>query len=318
MRTLDIKSVETLEAGKTIQIPERHSFHMMPTKDGATAVVFQENVRHEPLPVTDEEGEKVDSEFVEKWQLRPGSFWLHPSEGLKQKTYAKETYFETETSKKISKIFQSFVDNVEISRHFKKLKRSYLIHSEPGYGKSALIRHFCRQIQDYPGLCIIHTDGTIDFGILTHMFNAEYHEDLRMVVLIIEDMGTKDHARNLNMYNSSCLNFLDGHPGLFRVPTMIFATTNYAKELGAQFTNRPGRFNRIIKCDLPSDEEVFSLVERYIGCPLSCEEKEAFAGKNLTPDHCVEAVLRSKIEGMTMSEAVAEILSEREGMMRWE
>lgn len=315
MRRIEIQNVLDVSRGAKASVSDDVRLHFMEGKDGPKAVLFTETYTEKP-PVKEDETET--DEFAEKWQLRPGSYWLHTGEGLQAKQFAPEIYFETETSKKVLNIFDSFIKNVNVSKRYKRLKRSYLIHSQPGCGKSALVRHFCRKISETPGLCVVQADGSVDFTVLTHMFNAEYHKDLKMIVLVIEDMGLKDHARNLSLYNSSCLNFLDGAASLFRVPTMIFATTNHAKELGPQFTNRPGRFNRIIKADLPSDEEVFALVEGYTGERLTSSEKEAFAGKGLTPDHCIEAILRSKIEGMSMPEAVTEILDERKGMMKWD
>jgi hypothetical protein len=322
MRKIEIKKVIPLENGAIAEINDDDRVQLMASDGGGNAVIYTEKYVTDDshgvsAPVSDHSQER-DREFKENWQIKAGAYWLHGSEGLKEKKYMPEVYFETVTSKKILSIFESFVSNVEVARKYKKLKRSYLIHSHPGYGKSAMVRHFCRKIQNLPGICVIQTDGGVDFNILTNMFNSDYRDDVKMIVLIIEDMGTKDHSRNLNVYNSSCLNFLDGASGLFRVPTMIFATTNYAKELGAQFTNRPGRFNRIIKADLPNDEEVFALVEAITEEKLSAADKEAFAGKKLTPDHCVEAIMRSKIEGMTMAVAVQEILHEREGVVDWD
>ena len=149
------------------------------------------------------------------------------------------------------------------------------------------------------------------------MFLQEYAEDVKRIVLIIEDFGKRDYTNNSSIYNPSCLNFLDGVAGLFRVPTLILCTTNFIQYLGPQLTNRPGRFNRIIQVQPPSDQEVFELVEGMANIKLTDQQKEAFAGKGMTPDHAIEALLRHEIEEISLEQAADEVIKEREGLTAW-
>jgi SpoVK/Ycf46/Vps4 family AAA+-type ATPase len=92
---------------------------------------------------------------------------------------------------------------------------------------------------------------------------------------------------------------------------LIITTTNFLTMLGPQLTSRPGRFNRIIKVDPPTDEEVFELVEYVSGIPLQDGQKECFRGQGFTPDYCIEAILRSEFEDVSLQEAVHEIKREQ-------
>lgn len=229
-----------------------------------------------------------------------------------------ERYFETQTSKKLLELLRGFIKNQHKMIKYKKMKRSYLLYSRPGMGKSALIRYFCREALKNTGTAILRVGGDIDFQILQHLFLMNYASDVQRIILVIEDFGKKDYAANQNIYNPSCLNFLDGNVQLFRVPTLIITTTNFAKELGHQLTNRPGRFSKIIHVSPPTDEEIFELSRGYLDRDLTEEEMLHFSGKNFTPDHCLEAVMRSELEEITIQQAIDDIIKERENIVKWE
>lgn len=267
----------------------------------------------------EEEDKKADEqkrkeaikEFQNKWQIRPGSFYLNVEDGWAEIPREDEKYYETETSKKLERIFELFFSKKEVAEKFKKMKRAYLLHSDPGMGKSALIRHFCRNAAKKPGTAVLKVEGDINFSVLTKIFIGDYHPEVTRIILVIEDFGKKDYAAGSNIYNPSCLNFLDGNISLFRVPTLIITTTNFLKELGPQLTGRPGRFNKIIQVSPPKDEEVFELVENFSNIKLTKRQKEAFSGKNFSPDYCIEAVVRSEFEDIAIEDAVNELVAER-------
>ena len=263
---------------------------------------------------------KMESEyeFKEKYQIRCGIHFYDEEKGLKAIQLEEEKFFETETSKYMTKLFNNFFSkSEEISAKFKKNKRAYLLHSDPGMGKSALIRHFCRQTLTQDGAAVIQVGGDVNFQKLTTIFLEAYAEDVKKLVIIIEDFGRRDYANNSSIYNPSCLNFLDGVSGLFKVPTLIICTTNFIEHLGPQLTNRPGRFNKIIRVMPPKDEEVFDLIEDISGLQLNDEQKSAFSGKGMTPDHVIEALVRHDIEGISLEESAAEVMKEREGLTSW-
>lgn len=254
---------------------------------------------------------EAKKDFEHKWQIKTGNFYLRSEDGWQGTPPEIEKYFETEVSMKLQNIFNMFLNKKDISIKFKKMKRAYLLHSDPGMGKSALIRNFCRNASKQPGTAVLKVEGDIDFSILTKIFMGDYHPDVERIILVIEDFGKKDYAAGSNVYNPSCLNFLDGNVSLFRVPTLIITTTNFLKELGPQLTARPGRFNKIIEVIPPSDEEIFELVEGFSGLSLTNQQKEAFRGRGFSPDYCIEAVVRSEFEDISIEEAVSELVKER-------
>lgn len=262
--------------------------------------------------------EEAFEEFKEKHQIRCGSHYLHQEQGMIPLPKSQEKFFETNTSKYLKKLFANFFEKSQLLEDkFKKSKRSYLLYSDPGMGKSALIRNFTEFALRTDGTAVVSVDGDINFNVLTHIFLKPYAEDVKRIILVIEDFGKKDSVQNATVFNPSCLNFLDGVAGLFRVPTMILCTTNFAKQLGPQLTNRPGRFNKLIKVLPPTDEEVFELVEGIAQIKMTESQKDAFRGKGMTPDHVIEAIIRHELEEISLQQSVNEVLSEREGMTQW-
>lgn len=322
-----------LAKGTKITLNRNENFQIMTGKYGPEIYITKMQNRSPVLNLNSEDQEKeklkelelqeLDElrkearEFERKWQIKTGFWYLHAEKGLLPLDQENELYFETQTSKKLLDILRTFIKNYNKILKYKKMKRSYLLHSDPGMGKSALIRYFCREALKNEGSSVIKVSGDIDFSLLQHIFLMQYAKDVKNIILVIEDFGKKDWTNNQNIYNPSCLNFLDGNIQLFRVPTLILTTTNFAKELGHQLTNRPGRFSQVIKVNPPSDEEVFELAESYIERSLSDDEKKAFSGKNFSPDYCLEVIIRSELEEKTMHEVALEIIKEREGIVDW-
>lgn len=272
----------------------------------------------EKLEEAKKKQEEEFEEFKQKHQIRCGSHYLHQEHGMIEIPKSEEKFFETNTSKYLKKLFANFFEKSDLLRQkFKRSKRAYLLYSEPGMGKSALIRNFSDFVLDISGTAVVSVDGDINFNMLTHIFLKPYAEDVKRIVLVIEDFGKRDSVANSTVFNPSCLNFLDGVAGLFRVPTMVLCTTNFAKQLGPQLTNRPGRFNKLIKVLPPTDEEVFQLVEGIGQIKMTELQKDIFRGKGMTPDHVIEAIIRHELEEISLEQSVNEVLYEREGMTQW-
>lgn len=262
---------------------------------------------------------EAEEEFREKFQIRPGKFFYEDENGMIAMPEVSEKFFETKTSTYVKGLFENFFNKSElVAEKFKRYKRAYLLYSDPGMGKSALLRNFCNYAATSPGTAIVQTHGDINFGKITNIFLKPYHSDVKRIVLIIEDFGKRDYISNTNVLNPTCLNFLDGFVGLFRVPTLILCTTNFIRQLGPQLTNRPGRFNKLIKVLPPSEDEIFELIRLLSGTEVPEEKRIAFRGLPLSPDHVIEALLRQELEGISIEKAAYDVIKEREGLTSWE
>lgn len=327
MKYHKLKILSTAKVENGIELPVTGTSFLFHEDKVITYTIEMDELPAEPsLPdplqefLKEQEKKKIQEEleFAEKFQIRVGQYLYDQEQGLTPLPAVEEKFFETTTSKYLNSLFSNFFAKSDsVLNKFKKNKRAYLLYSDPGMGKSALIRKFCRDVSNIEGTAIIQVGGEIDFQKLTNIFLRPYAEGVKRVILVIEDFGKRDFANNTSIYNPSCLNFLDGVAGLFKVPTLILCTTNFIKQLGPQLTNRPGRFNKLIKVLPPSDEEVFSLIKELSGIDMTEDQKNAFKGKEMTPDHIIEALLRHELEGVKLEESVLEVLNEREGLTSW-
>jgi len=326
LQKLIVKDVKDLAVGAEVEI--ENNFVILDNKiisyDIESKYISEETIdlenaeEKQKLEEAKKKKEEALQEFKEKHQIRCGIHYLHQEHGMIAIPKSEEKFFETNTSKYLKKLFSNFFEKSDLLwNKFKKNKRAYLLYSEPGMGKSALIRHFTEHALKTEGTAVVQVDGDINFNMLTHIFLKPYADDVKRIIIVIEDFGKRDSVANSTVFNPSCLNFLDGTAGLFRVPTMILCTTNFAKQLGPQLTNRPGRFNKLIKVLPPSDEEVFQLVEGIGKIKMTDSQKEAFRGKGLTPDHIIEAIIRHELEEISLQRSVEEVIYEREGMNQW-
>ena len=127
---------------------------------------------------------------------------------------------------------------------------------------------------------------------------------------LAEDIGGSGLNERRNSIDSTLLNFLDGQDGVFQIPTLIVGTTNYLDDLG-QALRRPGRFDDVIEVLPPSDDECVQLIEDFIKRELTKEEKQAIKGKELNPAYLKEAVIRHKLEDISLETAIKDLTKQK-------
>lgn len=262
----------------------------------------------------------VDMEMVERepdqmveYKLQPGAWRVTPKSGMQKLVLAEETYVETNDSKLLTKHFTTFFSKLDVYAR-KKLPptRKILIGSEQGRGKSSTIRAFLRKVKDEEGMCILRIDsGEVSWEIMTQMFMRAKPEDVKKVVLVVEDIGGTALDERRHGVHSDLLNFLSGNDDVFKVPTLVIGTTNFLNELGPLLNDRPGRFDVVEQLpDLP-DADVLLIVETIEGRTLTEAEKKALLGKKFTPAYCLEAILRAELHEIPIQEAVDELVEQR-------
>ena len=129
-------------------------------------------------------------------------------------------------------------------------KRSILLYSVPGNGKTSLINILAFDlIKEYNGLVI--TINSIDdlYAYPKCVERIRNIEPKRKILTILEDFDgiIKNEAQETML-----LQLLDGNNQFDNIVTI--ATTNHIKNINQAFLNRPSRFNLLIKYDTPSKE----------------------------------------------------------------
>ena len=298
-KKLKVISVTPLEAGAEIEL---HDLQI--SASDATGTIHMVDMQ-----LSQEE------EANESYCITPGVWRVTPKAGLQPLELPEETYFETDTYRTLTKKFDAFMSKLDsvYGKYGLTKKRSFLLGSAPGVGKTSLIRQFNRKIRSMDGVCILHIDSEgVSWETIISMFIKSKAEDAKFVVLVIEDIGGAGLHESRADVSSTLLNFLDGNSDCFKIPTLVIATTNFLNEVGGQLTNRPGRFDLVLTVEPPKDSEIKFLLESFLKRDITEAEAKAVLGHKFTPAYAREALLRSELDDITIQESVKQVLAQRD------
>lgn len=279
--------------------------------------------------------EKIDTDIPSCWsQLKDEEFlpayvttpkvpagiyeivWNHA-----QQTYAlKKQPFKTDElyhlpSPEITDILEdidSFWNRIDIYKKYNFVhKRGILMYGEPGCGKSGIIQLLSKLIMDKDGIVINVKDEDDVESFTKFIPTFRKIEPVRPLVVILEDI---DSIAGENRHQTSrLLNILDGVKQIENV--VYIATTNYPEKLQERITNRPSRFDRRYRVELPNEE----IREAYIKHKLSEDDlakiniREWIAKtEGMSLSHLKEVVVSTIVMGRSFEETMENL----EGMKK--
>lgn len=199
-------------------------------------------------------------------------------------------------------------------------KRAILLCSPPGVGKTAAINDVCRSSLEMGGTAVIIWDTSEVRAPSVNKFflsGSKFHSKVKRLIMVIEDIegGTTEDDYSSKGINSSLLNFLDGVGSPFKgIPTFIIATTNNPERSVGALIDRPGRFDKVIEMKTPSTKECENLLKFITDEDLSEDSIEAAslaAKEEFSIAHLQEAVVRSKLDDITIKDAVKELINHK-------
>jgi chromosomal replication initiation ATPase DnaA len=248
-------------------------------------------------------GKLQDEEFVPAFEsvdkVPSGIYEIVWNRQLSQHTIKKQPFKTDELYQlpsyeiqDILKDIQNFWDRRDKYREYNFVhKRGILMYGEPGCGKSGIIQLISKQLIENDGIILnIKNNDDVEYFI---DFIATFRkiEPNRPLIVLLEDIDSI--AGENNHSTSKLLNILDGVKQIEDV--VYIATTNYPEKLQERITNRPSRFDRRYKVELPNEE----IREAYIRHKLKDEDL-----KNV---NISEWVKRS--EGMSLSHLKEVVIS---------
>lgn len=215
----------------------------------------------------------------------------------------------------------------EIGQKIKR--RSVMVHSKPGAGKSSQIYKVINKYIKQKNVLVMNwPSDKIDAGDLSYFMNNRCDfSKVSGIILVIEDIGGKevDPASGIIPSGSSMLNFLDGMLGLVSnnpPPMFIISTTNAPDNLVAPLL-RPGRFDLTLKVpDLTAEEKLnffkFFCKDRY-NLSLDMEDNLLHHADKFLPAHIKEVYIRARLDQLDSSkEEFPSILVEKaKEMSEW-
>ncbi len=135
------------------------------------------------------------------------------------------------------------------------------------------------------------------------MYSVRKIEPNRPLIVLLEDIDSI--AGESSHQTSRLLNILDGVKQIEDV--VYIATTNYPEKLQERITNRPSRFDRRYKVELPNDE----IREAYIRHKLNEEDLEGInieewvkRTEGMSLSHLKEVVISTIVMGREFEEVM--------------
>lgn len=177
-------------------------------------------------------------------------------------------------------------------------KRGVLLEGEPGTGKTVICKALMAEAD---GVTCITTNA---YGLSENEYITELYEmaqDLSPCIVFIEDIDLIGLNREEYHYQSgpallSLLNVLDGVEEKHEIITV--ATTNNLETLDRALTQRPSRFDRVVKLPLPSLEERKELIGLLCQkIPVDGTTQDYIARKS---EHCTPAQLQEVIYSLAI------------------
>lgn len=169
-------------------------------------------------------------------------YWLNPANVV---TDSLVQFPDTKSDLVISEIDHFWTLKDKFKQFGFSHKRGYLLWGPPGSGKSCTVAMVISKMVKKGGLVMLADHPKVLSNCLQQIRSAEPD---REIVVIWEDIDTV-----IEMYGESeVLAVLDGESQIANV--VFIATTNYPQRLDARITNRPSRFDRIEKIDMPNEE----------------------------------------------------------------
>jgi predicted AAA+ superfamily ATPase len=204
----------------------------------------------------------------------------------------------------ILKDIQNFWDRRDKYKEYNFVhKRGILMYGEPGCGKSGIIQLISKQLIDNDGIIINIKDQDDVDNFMDFIATFRKIEPNRPLIVLLEDI---DSIAGENSHSTSrLLNILDGVKQIEDV--VYIATTNYPEKLQDRITNRPSRFDRRYKVELPNDE----IREAYIRHKLNEDDIKGInvqewvkRTEGMSLSHLKEVVISTIVMGREFEEVM--------------
>lgn len=196
-------------------------------------------------------------------------------------------------------------------------KRGILLHGPQGSGKSLVLSKVSQTYAADGETAIIYwpTDRFKAGDVKYHLKRLVYAENCKKLILIIEDIGgvSIDTGGQKLAVEPSLLSILDNVESVFKVPTLILATTNFPENLLANIANRPKRFDYIHKVGNPSDEARSKFLDFFSQGAAKEEDRVRISHKDFRDfsiAHIEEIIIRHELEDISIIESMERVLEQ--------
>ncbi|MDW8438169.1 MAG: ATP-binding protein [Chloroherpetonaceae bacterium] len=193
--------------------------------------------------------------------------------------------------------------------HFETIKgnNGIILHGKPGTGKSLCCQAIIAEaLKRGFSTCFLTTQ--VNYAILNEFLT----KFLSPCIVVMEDIDSFGESREFRP-NSDLADFLQFISGLYEHDEKIVfvATTNHIEYLDEAIAERPVRFNRKYKFNLPTPKEIDQLIELYFkGEGISQEQKALCYNKRFTGSHIKEIQRTAELLSRKHQKPIAEVFEQ--------
>lgn len=195
-------------------------------------------------------------------------------------------------------------------------KRAMLLHGPAGTGKTSSIASVVKKyVSDGKTAVVIWKTDVVHPDEIKHFITHFNYIGVDKLFFIAEDLGGVEIEDRVIPSSSSLLSILDNQEKTFKIPTLIFATTNFPQMFLANIANRPQRFDDKIEIGYPNAtarRELLKFISQNEASDEALNEIEHKRYEGFTPAHIREAVIRSAIYEITLMDSFKNMLSDIE------
>lgn len=212
--------------------------------------------------------------------------------------------YEDEIAENVLNIFEK--TEIYKNNHI-PLKRGMILYGPPGTGKTSCVTSICSQLKTKVTIFIISSTSIDEANCISTLYTMA--RKLAPSLIVFEDIDLLGGNREESFTSSiigELLNQMDGQESNELVVTL--ATTNYLEKIDSALSNRPSRFDRVLKFDLPDKE----LREEILKLYLNNYETENLKDKISTLAYSCNGYSGAQIKEVVISAALNMISEDRE------
>ena len=204
----------------------------------------------------------------------------------------------------ILKDIDNFWNRVDVYKKYNFIhKRGILMYGEPGCGKSGIIQLIAQQLIEKDGIVINIKDEEDVERFTSFIATFRKVEPNRPLIVLLEDIDSL--AGEGRSQTARLLNILDGVKQIEGV--VYIATTNYPENLQERITNRPSRFDRRYKVELPNEDIRLAYIKHKLNDDdLANIDIEEWVSKTegMSLSHLKEVVISVIVMGRSFNETM--------------
>jgi SpoVK/Ycf46/Vps4 family AAA+-type ATPase len=263
-----------------------------------------------------------DEDKVKPMDVHPGLFVIskvNNSLDLVSTEFTNDSLLsDYNNSKKLEVITDAFFSKLDIYKKYgiEVPKRAALLYGPAGTSKTSSIQLMAKKyLTDKETLVLIWPTDKFDASNVKDLIKSFNYINVKKMIMIIEDVGGVEIGETRIRSESSLLSLLDNKEKTFKIPILIFATTNHPEVFMGSLTNRPDRFDDKVEFGYPNADQRLKLLQFFLKDRVNPDMEKAIQASKaskLTPAHIRDIPLRMDLFDKKGEDVINDLINDIE------